>query len=256
MPKILLLIVAALGVPVSAMSQAKLSACTPPGYAVAQLMTLRRTGVGAYTLTALIKEDVVTRDGKKTTGGVTSSFQARDSQGRTRVDWPSICLMDKSGQSHWQGSVTVDDPVAGTRTTWRVSFLPTTLPMLNGPLPAKKPDPLPVEDEIRSALEASKFSEQDPEHEKHIQTKAEDLGNRMIVGLEARGIRITTTYPVGIIGNAQPITSVEERWLSEEFRIMLLDTIDSSLFGKSSYEVTKFTLGEPDPALFQAPAGN
>lgn len=56
-------------------------------------------------LTATVKADLVTRDGKKTSGGVTTSFQARDSQGRTRIDQPLYCFADKDGQSHWEGQI-------------------------------------------------------------------------------------------------------------------------------------------------------
>lgn len=262
MSKTSLLIAAILSVPVSAVGQAGQSGCTPPGFDGQESMTVRRTGVGAYTLTATVKADLVTRDGKETTGGVTTAFQARDSQGRTRVEQPMHCFMDKNGQSHWEGAIDVIDPVAGTSMSWRV-FLSGAKTAMTGRLTTPyKVDPLPVKDEIDMALMASQYSAQDPDREKHIQTKAEDLGNRMIDGLEAHGLRITTTYPAGILNNTadaglpanqRPIVEVEERWISEDYRVILLDNKDSSLFGKSSYEVTSFKMGEPDPALFQPP---
>jgi hypothetical protein len=37
--------------------------------------------------------------------------------------------------------------------------------------------------------------------------------------------------------------------------MVLLDIKDDPFFGKSTYEVTSFTAGEPDASLFQVPAG-
>jgi hypothetical protein len=88
MSKLLLPSVLAFIVPMGAVAQAAQAPCTPPGIAGAQLAAVSRTGIGTpYTLTAIIKADAVTSKGINTTGGVTTSFQARDGQGRT----PSTC---------------------------------------------------------------------------------------------------------------------------------------------------------------------
>ncbi len=86
------------------------------------------------------------------------------------------------------------------------------------------------------------------------QRKFEDLGKRNLAGLEASGWRVTRIIPPGMVGNTLPLTDVEERWESDQYGIYLVVVSDDPIMGKSSYEVTSFTPGEPDPLLFQLPA--
>lgn len=211
---------------------------------------------------------MVSSKGVKTTGGVTTSFQARDSQGRTRIDMPGTCLLE-NGQPRWIGSVSVNDPVANTFTSWRVAlalsaeaaYVNHLAYVKNGSI--KQVDPLTAQQEFDRASRLSEASDHDPEAKSHIQYKVEDLGKRTIAGLEASGMRITKTFPAGILNNTssaglpinqRPFTEVEERWTSDEYRMILLDITNNEATGISSYEVTSFTPGEPDASLFQPPA--
>ena len=83
----------------------------------------------------------------------------------------------------------------------------------------------------------------------------EDLGERTILGVETVGVRKTTTINPGVMGNDQPLTSVREYWHSDLLGINLLSTVSSPLFGKQVFTITEMNPGEPDPQLFDLPAG-
>jgi hypothetical protein len=67
-------------------------------------------------------------------------------------------------------------------------------------------------------------------------------------------MRITRTVGTGVQGNARPLKYVEEKWIFNEFPIIVLDIQNDPRFGRSTYELTTFTATEPDPSLFQLPA--
>jgi hypothetical protein len=222
--KIVLALALAVSFPVRALAQATQLSCTPPGFPGGVSLATSRIGVGTpYTLRAVIKSGMVSANGVKTDVGVTTSFQARDSQGRTQIDEPVGCSQ-AGGQPHWMGSVLVNDPVANTFTSWRVDYiLPTPVAYVKiGSI--KQNDPSTAQQEFNRMRIVSQASDQDPEAEIHIHRKVEDLGKRTILGLEASGMRITTTFPAGALDNSsaaalpinqRPYTEVEETWISE-----------------------------------------
>jgi hypothetical protein len=83
----------------------------------------------------------------------------------------------------------------------------------------------------------------------------EDLGTQNIAGVETIGRRETTTIEAGSMGNDQPMTSVREYWHSQELGLNLLSIRSGPMTGKQSFRITELTPGEPDPQLFQLPAG-
>ena len=83
----------------------------------------------------------------------------------------------------------------------------------------------------------------------------EDLGNRNIAGIDTVGARETTTMNAGTLGNDQPLTSMREYWHSDQLGINLLSIRTSPMFGKQTFTITEITAAEPDPQLFELPAG-
>lgn len=213
-----------------------------------------RTGVGApYSLTATLKREMKLSDGN-VVSGFTTSHQARDSQGRTREEDPAGCGIDRDGQPHWQGSITVTDPAAKTYTLWQEGFmLQRKIATVTHAQFLRSSNPPTMQDEIRMAQGMSQAYSVSTQA-KHPTQKVEDLGKRTIAGLEASGMRITRTSPAGMAGNTLPLAYVEEKWVSDQYRIVLLRINDDPLLGKSTYEVTSFIPGEPDVSLFQPPA--
>jgi hypothetical protein len=83
----------------------------------------------------------------------------------------------------------------------------------------------------------------------------EDLGTRNILGFDTVGVRETTITNAGVLGNDQPLTSLTEYWHSQQLGLNLFSRRSSPFFGKQTFTITELTAGEPDPNLFQIPAG-
>src|SRR4029077_9803075 len=82
---------------------------------------------------------------------------------------------------------------------------------------------------------------------------SEDLGTQSIEGVLVEGVRSSTVYPEGLMGNDKPIQTVSERWVSKELGLTLLEKDSDPRFGETVTRVTSLDRAEPDPALFQVP---
>jgi LysM repeat protein len=85
-------------------------------------------------------------------------------------------------------------------------------------------------------------------------TLVEDLGTTSVSGISARGSRVTTTVPVGAIGNDREFHSVTERWFSPELNLLIKSSSTDPRFGATMYELTNISRTPPDPSLFRLPA--
>ena len=85
------------------------------------------------------------------------------------------------------------------------------------------------------------------------EVKNESLGTRKIEGVEADGVRLTTTIAAGTIGNERPIEIVYERWYSKELQLIVLSKYSDPRFGEQTYRVINIKRAEPDAALFTLP---
>jgi hypothetical protein len=83
----------------------------------------------------------------------------------------------------------------------------------------------------------------------------EDLGSRNVAGMDTVGARETTTVAAGTMGNDRPLVSVSEFWHSDQLGINLLSMLSSPFSGKQIFTITELTPAEPDPRLFELPAG-
>ena len=82
----------------------------------------------------------------------------------------------------------------------------------------------------------------------------EKLGPQMINGVSAEGVRTSMTIPTGQIGNNRDIKIVDEQWTSSDLQMLVKSSNSDPRFGDTTYQLTKVTRTEPDPALFQIPA--
>jgi len=162
---------------------------------------------------------------------------ARDSQGRTLQGFGSPT--PSSAPARYLHMVT--DPAARETLTWYepgkeayVSHFrqPRSSDQQSAAVPAAQQDP---------ALR--------PKHQR------EDLPATTIGGIYATGFRYTTTYPVGSIGNDQPIVTTQETWESPDLKITLRSIISDPRTGTRTTEITDLSQTEPDPSLFHAPEG-
>jgi len=85
--------------------------------------------------------------------------------------------------------------------------------------------------------------------------KREALGKQEMEGVEVEGARSTTVIPQGQIGNDRPLQIVHERWESAELHVTILSKHTDPMMGETTERLTNVRRGEPDPALFQVPAG-
>jgi len=86
------------------------------------------------------------------------------------------------------------------------------------------------------------------------ETKTEKLEARSFDGVQAEGLRITTTIPAGDIGNEQPIEIVNERWYSPELQVVVMTRHSDPRFGETTYRLINIQRSEPSATLFQVPS--
>jgi hypothetical protein len=84
-------------------------------------------------------------------------------------------------------------------------------------------------------------------------TLTEELTPQTVNGVYARGARVTTTIPAGTIGNDNDLKVVNERWYSDDLKLLLKSSNSDPRFGLTTYELTNISQTPPDPALFQIP---
>jgi hypothetical protein len=81
------------------------------------------------------------------------------------------------------------------------------------------------------------------------------LERKTMEGVLVEGRKNTSTIPAGQVGNEQPITITSEEWRSPELNVLVMTHHSDPRMGESSYRLTNIVRGEPDPSLFQVPAG-
>ncbi len=155
----------------------------------------------------------------------------RDADGRTRTE-STITL--PSGET--RTLVTIFDPVAGfvaRLNSQDSSAMKMTLP----PAPPSGSKP-PAPPAGANAPQVSKT----------------DLGSKTIEGLAATGTTETMTIPAGAHGNAAPITSTREIWISTALKVPVLVNMSDPRRGTSTMQLTNISQTAPDPTLFQIPS--
>jgi len=163
----------------------------------------------------------------------------RDSQGRVRIE-------GTAGPGAVQGQATktavhIFDPVAG----YSHVLDPQKMTVVSTAIPAPRPANSAAGRRPRGAGQGANAP----------QVTKEDLGTQTINGLAATGTRTTRTIPAGAIGNAQPIQTVREVWVSTNLKVPIMIKSSDPRFGTSVTQLTNITQAEPDASLFQVPAG-
>jgi len=102
--------------------------------------------------------------------------------------------------------------------------------------------------ESSTMVRSARNGEPDP------RVKTEDLGERMIEGVKAKGSRTTRTIPAGEIGNERPIEVVSERWYSDELKAVVMTKRSDPRTGETTYKLLNVNRSEPQRSLFEVPA--
>ena len=89
----------------------------------------------------------------------------------------------------------------------------------------------------------------------NITANTESLGSQSVEGVLCQGTRSTETIPAGAIGNDRPIQTVVERWYSPELKTVVLSTRTDPRNGDETFRLTNIKRADPNPGLFQPPAG-
>src|SRR5207253_7710787 len=81
----------------------------------------------------------------------------------------------------------------------------------------------------------------------------EQLGWKLIEGVQAEGTRSTITIPAGQIGNDRPLDIVDEQWRSPDLQVIVSSKHSDPRFGETAYSLTNISRAEPPATLFQVP---
>jgi hypothetical protein len=212
-----------------------------------------------YTATATTESTQLLGDGNRIVNK-TSSFVARDSQGRTRreTDLHRIGTMQVDSPK----TVFINDPTKHTQYIFSPGGEATKVIRSEG---SWKEGPQIVDLHRSGDREMKRKvmirTQGGPEKIKTLekegaeQVKHEELGTQTIEGLAAQGKRETVTIPAGRIGNERPIEIVTETWFSPDLHTMVLRKHSDPRQGESTYRLTDIKRNEPDATLFQPPAG-
>jgi hypothetical protein len=198
--------------------------------------------IGApYSAVAVTETKQTLADGNVIDRKVQSNVY-RDSQGRTRREttFTGVGPLAESGQPRTM--VSIHDPVASTAYILRAD----TKVAEQLSLPTKK---------------AGKSENLQNKFEAHFQQeiadgtlKKEDLGTQTISGISAQGTRYTRVIPAGQIGNANPITVVNEQWYSADLQLVVKIVRNDPRLGQVTYTLTNVQRSEPAASLFTVPS--
>lgn len=204
-------------------------------------------------------------DGTHITQTITSS-SARDSEGRT-FQRMKVAGADSSGQNTKTTVTNIFDPTTKTHIDYSsdnkvaheftLKGVDASLP--DAPAASAKPQ-LAAGFAIRAAGATGNggdpvLSLLAPGGTLQPNSDKESLGTKNIAGVEATGSRTTATIPAGTMGNDRDLVTTQETWYSAELKLVLLSIQNDPRFGVTRYSVSDLERSEPDPSLFQIPAG-
>jgi hypothetical protein len=249
---------------------AERQAATEFKVAMAERVPLEKTIKGAPYAAEIVTETNQTladgnRISRRTTGRV-----YRDNEGRVRRE---------EDRRNGTVAITIVDGVAGvsyrlepdTRIAWKTSSATTAALMKEieekrleerrqrerervGGEPARTA-PSPPPPAPGAVLRTSPNAPPPPPPAPGDERNAGPLERKTLEWIAVEGRRNTSTIPAGQIGNEQPITVISEEWRSPELNVLVMTHHIDPRLGESSYRLTNIVRGEPDPSLFQVPAG-
>ena len=96
---------------------------------------------------------------------------------------------------------------------------------------------------------------QGPLRNGHGTIESENLGTKIVDGLETVGTRQTITLSPGAIGNDRTVVKMTESWRAEQLAVNLISVRSDPISGKQTFTVTELDTNPPDPQLFEPPEG-
>lgn len=86
-----------------------------------------------------------------------------------------------------------------------------------------------------------------------VEVKTEDLGKKMIAGVQATGTRTTTTLPAGESGNSVALTKTEEVWMADDLQLVVAETDTSSISGTRTVTTVSLKKTAPEASRYEVP---
>jgi len=196
-----------------------------------------------YSAEDIMQHSQTLVDGTKTSRPGFSNILYRDSAGRARIERYLSSALKADAElpviyeilDHVAGYLYYLDPAH--RTAYRVVLPPDSIRILSAPPPQYYPQTPTV----------SKTAD--------TRTLSEPLGTKMIEGVVAQGVRTTTTYPAGAMGNDRPVAISYENWRSQELNLTIYSKTTDPSSGETVRALINIRQAEPDPRLFQVPEG-
>jgi hypothetical protein len=217
-----------------------------------------------YSATAVTEHTQVLADGNRITSKETS-FQARDSEGRTRREVLAMMnFLPDNKREVLRKPIMISDPVS--RRDYVLNLNDETARVMkheNDRIMIGRNKLESTQNALDPARRVAIRVTRDPvaagavgfaRHDEPGESKQEDLGTQVIEGVACTGSRETRTIPAGAIGNERPIDIVSEIWTSPELKMVVLSKHSDPRFGENVYRLTDLNRAEPDPALFQLPS--
>jgi hypothetical protein len=194
-------------------------------------------------------ERVTTRTGSATTTAtslqVPPQLIARDVQGRVRIERVTGKYTIKSGPEAGkeveQHAIIICDPLNETIT--QLDTLNKTARIFHSATGPTRRLLRPFCDMNRNLLRSPS-------------SQAEDLGHRVIAGVDAQGVRTSTASSMSGTAGVTVTTNyaAREEWCSDELSAMVSEVFyDGSSEAKTEIALTKLERREPDAALFEIP---
>lgn len=196
-----------------------------------------------YALEAVTESVQTLADGNRIVSTLTRK-QYRDSEGRLRFD------NQMSGTGQWLTNdgtpqiVSITDPVA------RVHYVLDTKHATGTRAPILDSSPTPPGPAV---LLGPGVKITGTRKLPDSYSKTEDLGKRVIVGVECHGERSTMTLPAGLMGNERAIVVTNEVWRSTELGLVILSIRNDPRSSVETYRVTRLERSEPPRSLFEVP---
>lgn len=85
--------------------------------------------------------------------------------------------------------------------------------------------------------------------------RQETLGEKVIEGVRAEGIRTTMTIAADAVDGLPSAPVVSERWYSPELQVVVRTVRSDPRFGETIYRLSNIVRGEPAAQLFEVPTG-
>jgi hypothetical protein len=200
---------------------------------------MQRTVTGApYSGTEVSSHSQTLSNGNVISRQEQTNF-SRDSQGRVRME---TTMKHPDGTTATR--VTIHDPVAGVVHNLDTQRKTSNDMTLHGPPNGQGRGRGQGQGQPRTG-----------QHQADPNVVTESLGVQTINGVQATGTRITRTIPAGAEGNSLPIVTVHETWTSDDLKVPVMVKTTDPRFGASQTQLTNIVRAEPDPSLFQVPAG-